>query len=136
MQLKVVDNIPKIWTRAYFLICFWYALNFAISAFFEWKLFRPFPYVLWGGFFLFEALCLMIILIFLYSHWLSQYSVYYQVAGHLSGIIIFFYVMGTLSWYFTDFLDGIGLSTEEGTAPTEPSLQAHHDRHARPEAAL
>ena len=107
MPLRAVENIPKIWTRAYFLICFWYAMNFAISAFFEWKLFRPFPYVLWGGFFLFEALCLLIILIFLYSHWLSRFQMYYQIAGHLSGIIVFFYVMGTLSWYFTDYLDGL-----------------------------
>jgi sensor histidine kinase YesM len=82
-------------------------MNFAISAFFEWKLFRPFPYVLWGGFFLFEALCLMIILIFLYSHWLARFQMYYQIAGHLSGIVVFFYVMGTLSWYFTDYLDGL-----------------------------
>lgn len=107
MPIKVVENIPKIWTRAYFLICFWYALNFAISSFFEWKLFRPFPYVLWGGFFLFEALCLMIILIFLYSHWLARFHMYYQVSGHLVGIVGFFYVMGTLSWYFTDYLDGL-----------------------------
>ena len=107
MPLRVVDNIPKIWTRAYFLICLWYAINFALSAFFEWKLFRPFPYVLWGGFFLFEALCLMIILIFLYSHWLSRYHIYTQVAGHLAGIVVFFYVMGTLSYYFTDYLDGL-----------------------------
>jgi two-component system, LytTR family, sensor kinase len=107
MPLRVVENIPKIWTRAYFLICLWYAINFAISAFFEWRLFRPFPYVLWGGFFLFEALCLLIILIFLYSHWLSKFWVYYQVAGHLAGIVVFYYVMGTLSWYFTDYLDGL-----------------------------
>jgi two-component system, LytTR family, sensor kinase len=105
--MKVLENIPKIWTRAYFLICLWYALNFALSAFFEWKLFRPFPYVLWGGFFLFEALCLLILLIFLYSHWLSRFKLYYQVAGHSVGIVAFFYIMGTLSWYFTDYLDGL-----------------------------
>jgi two-component sensor histidine kinase len=107
MAFQVVENIPKIWTRAYFLICLWYAINFAISAFFEWKLFRPFPYVLWGGFFLFEALCLLIILIFLYSHWLSRFHMNYQIGGHLAGIVGFFYVMGTLSWYFTDYLDGL-----------------------------
>ncbi len=107
MPLKVVENIPKIWTRAYVLICLWYALNFAVSTFFEWKLFRPFPYVLWGGFFLFEALCVMIILIFVYSEWLSRFNIYTQVAGHLAGIIAFFYTMGTLSWYFTDYLDGL-----------------------------
>ena len=105
--MRAIDNIPKIWTRAYFLICLWYALNFALSTFFEWKLFRPFPYVLWGGFFLFEALCLMIILIFLYSHCLSRVRVYYQIIGHLVGIVGFFFVMGTLSYYFTDYLDGL-----------------------------
>jgi two-component system LytT family sensor kinase len=107
MALKVVDNIPKIWTRAYLLICIWYALNFALSAFFEWKLFRPFPYVLWGGFFLLEALCLLIILIFLYAHWLSRFHYYAQIVGHLAGIVAFFFIMGSLSYYFTDYLDGL-----------------------------
>lgn len=49
----------------------------------------------------------MIVLIFLFSHWLSQFQMAVQVAGHLLGIVIFFYVMGTLSWYFTDYLDGL-----------------------------
>ena len=56
---------------------------------------------------MFEALCLMIILIFLYAHWLSRVHFYVQIAGHLLGIVIFFFVMGTLSYYFTDYLDGL-----------------------------
>jgi two-component system, LytTR family, sensor kinase len=107
MPIRSVENIPKIWTRAYLLICLWYAINFALSAFFEWKLFRPFPYVLWGGFFLLEALCLLIIAIFLYSHWLSKFHYYAQIVGHLAGIVVFFFIMGSLSYYFTDYLDGL-----------------------------
>jgi two-component system, LytTR family, sensor kinase len=107
MALKLVDRIPRIWTRAYLLICLWYAINFALSAFFEWRLFRPFTYVLWGGFFLFEALCLLIIGIFVYAHWLNRFHYYVQIAGHLVGIVVFFFTMGSLSYYFTDYLDGL-----------------------------
>ena len=107
MALRVIESIPKIWTRAYFFICLWYALNFAISTFFEWKLFRPFSHVLWSGFFLFQALCLLILIIFFYSHWLSRFRVAIQIAGHTTGIVVFFFIMGTLSWYFTDYLDGL-----------------------------
>jgi two-component system, LytTR family, sensor kinase len=105
--LKWIDSIPKIWKRAYLLICIWYAINFAISAFFEWKFVNPSYYVLWNGFFLFEALCLFIILIFLWSHFLFHFTPVLQISGHLLGLIIFFLVMGTLSYYFTDYMDGL-----------------------------
>jgi two-component system, LytTR family, sensor kinase len=105
--LKWIDSIPKIWKRAYLLICIWYAVNFAISAFFEWKFVNPSYYVLWNGFFLFEALCLFIILIFLWSHLLFHFTPLLQISGHLLGLIVFFLVMGTLSYYFTDYMDGL-----------------------------
>lgn len=105
--MKWIDSIPKIWKRAYLLICIWYAINFAISAFFEWKFVNPSYYVLWNGFFLFEALCLFIILIFLWSHLLFHFSSVLQISGHLLGLIVFFLVMGTLSYYFTDYMDGL-----------------------------
>lgn len=105
--MKWIDSIPKIWKRAYLLICIWYAVNFAISAFFEWKFVNPSYYVLWNGFFLFEALCLFIILIFLWSHLLFHFTPVLQISGHLLGLIVFFLVMGTLSYYFTDYMDGL-----------------------------
>lgn len=101
------DNIPKVWKRAYLLICLWYAVNFAVSTFFEWKLRRPFTYVLWNGLYLWEALCILIVLIFLYSHWLFRFRPIVQVIGHALGIVSFFLTMGTLSYYFTDYVDGL-----------------------------
>lgn len=89
------------------LICLWYAVNFAISTFFEYKLRRPFPYVLWNGLYLWEALCVLIILIFIYSHWLFRFRPVIQVVGHAVGIVSFFLIMGTLSYYFTDYMDGL-----------------------------
>jgi hypothetical protein len=105
--VRLLEKIPKIWKRAYVLICLWYAVNFAISTFFEWKLHRPFTYVLWNGLYLWEALCLLIILIFLYSHWLFRFRPVVQVVGHAVGIVSFFLIMGTLSFYFTDYMDGL-----------------------------
>jgi len=104
--VNILDRIPPIWKRAYLLICAWYFVNFAISTFFEWRLFRPFPYVLWNGLFLFEALCVLILLIFLYAHFLFRFSSVVQFIGHFTGIVTFFFIMGTLSYYFTDYLDG------------------------------
>src|SRR5258706_10384295 len=89
------------------LICIWYAINFAVSAFFEWKFVNPASYVLWNGFFLFEALCVFIILIFLWSHLLAYFKPVIQITGHIFGLIFFFLVMGTLSYYFTDYMDGL-----------------------------
>jgi len=89
------------------LICIWYAINFAVSAFFEWKFVNPASYVLWNGFFLFESA-----MRFYYSHLLmvafagllqtshSDHRAYFRFDFFLSG-------HGTLSYYFTDYMDGL-----------------------------
>ncbi|HNP94139.1 MAG TPA: histidine kinase [Cyclobacteriaceae bacterium] len=105
--MKLIDNIPKIWRRAYLFICLWYAINFLISVIFEYKFINPAPYVFWNALFLYEALCVSIILIFLWSHWLSQFRPSFQIGAHVFGILMFFLIMGTLSYYFTDYLDGL-----------------------------
>jgi two-component system, LytTR family, sensor kinase len=105
--LKIIEQIPRIWKRAYVYICIWYAINFAVSSFFEWKFVNPAPYILWSGLFMFEALCVFIILIFLYSHWLTRFGTSVQVAGHVAGLLMFFLINGTLNYYFTDYLDGL-----------------------------
>lgn len=104
--MKWIDDIPKIWKQAYVLICGWYAINFSISAFFEWKFETPELYVFWNALALLEALCVFIVLIFLWAHWLSQFRLVIQTAGHTLGIFLFFMVMGTLSYYFNDYLEG------------------------------
>jgi sensor histidine kinase YesM len=57
--------------------------------------------------FLFEALCLFIVLIFLWSHWLMNFRPVVQVIGHVLGLFIFFLTMGTLDYFFTDYMDGL-----------------------------
>lgn len=104
--MKFFESIPRIWRQAYLYICTWYAVNFAISSFFDWRFVNPQSYVLWNGLFLFEALCVFIILIFLWSHWLSGFKLVVQVTGHVAGIVFFFLVMGTLSYYFSDYMEG------------------------------
>lgn len=104
--MKWFDTIPGIWKRAYLLICIWYAINFTISAVVEWRFFNPEYYVLWTAFFLFESLCVFILLIFLWAHWLFKFRAAIQLVGHVSGIILFFLMMGTLSFYFSDYLEG------------------------------
>jgi len=57
--------------------------------------------------FLFEALCVFIVLIFLWSHWLMNFRPLVQVVGHVFGLFIFFLTMGTLDYFFTDYMDGL-----------------------------
>lgn len=107
IKLKSLDRIPKIWRHAYGLICLWYFLNFLVSAIIEWKFVNPAYYVLWNALFLFEALCVFIILIFLWAHWLSWFKPVVQIIGHAIGLVMFFLLMGTLSYFFTDYMDGL-----------------------------
>jgi two-component system LytT family sensor kinase len=105
--VKWLDDIPRIWKQAYLLICTWHAINFAISGVVEWKFINPKSYVLWNTLFLFEALCICILLIFLWTYWLSRFQAFIQIAGHVAGIVIFYFAMGTLSYYFNDYIEGL-----------------------------
>jgi two-component system LytT family sensor kinase len=104
--LKWLDNIPRIWKRAYLLICTWHAFNFSVSGIVEWKFINPEPYVLWNTFFLFEALCILILLIFVWTHWLSRFKGWVQITCHVAGLVLFYFIMGTLSYYFNDYMEG------------------------------
>jgi two-component system, LytTR family, sensor kinase len=105
-KASIVERIPRIWKLAYLLMVVWYAINYVTSAVSEYFLFRPYPYVLWNGLYLFEALCIFIILIFLYANWLVKFKAFVQVIGHVGGIISYFIIMGSLSYYFDAYLDG------------------------------
>lgn len=105
--MQLFNRIPRIWKRAYSLICLWYFINFLVSAVIEWQFENPASYVLWNALFLYEALCLFIVLIFLWSHWMSFFKPVIQIIGHVVGLIIFFLLMGTLDYFFTDYMDGL-----------------------------
>ncbi len=105
-RLKIIDKIPRIWKRAYLLLCFWYAVNYSIGTFLEWKLETPNTYIFWNALSLFEALCLLIVLIFLYCNLLFRYNIYVQVAGHAIGVTVYFIIIGTWSWYLEDYVEG------------------------------
>jgi two-component system LytT family sensor kinase len=105
--LNWFENIPRVWKQAYLFIGIWYAANFAVSAFFEWRFENPNIYVLWNAFFLYISLMLTIALVFGYSHLLFRLVWYWQAIGHLVGIIGFFLLMGTLYYVFNDYMDGL-----------------------------
>jgi sensor histidine kinase YesM len=101
-----IERIPKIWRRAFFLLCLWYFINFSVSAFLEWQLVTPYPFIFWNALYLFEALVVSIPLVMLYAHFLFRFKPYIQISGHLLGAMIFFMLMGSLSYYLEDYLEG------------------------------
>jgi signal transduction histidine kinase len=104
--LNRLEHIPKVWKLAYLFIAIWYALNFAVSAFFEWRFDNPNVYVLWNAFFLYVSLLALIPLVFGYAHYLFRWPPVVQVAGHLAGLALYFLLMGSLHYFFNDYLDG------------------------------
>lgn len=104
--LKSIEEIPRIWKKAYLLLCLWFAVNYAVGKFIEWKLDNPNTYIFWNALYLFEALCLLIIGIFFYTNWLFKFRVYFQVTGHAVGAMLHFLIMGTLSYYLEDYVEG------------------------------
>ena len=104
--LKFLEDIPRIWKKAYLWLCLWYAINYGVGTFIEWELNTPHTYIFWNALYLFEALCLLIIGIFFYSNWLFQFSIYVQVAGHAVGATMHFLIMGSLSYYLENYVEG------------------------------
>jgi two-component system LytT family sensor kinase len=104
--LMSIERIPRIWRKAYLLLCLWYFINFAVSTFLEWKLATPFSFVFWNSLYLFEALCVGIATIMLYSNVLFQFNIYIQITGHIIGVMVYFLAMGTLSYYLEDYVEG------------------------------
>lgn len=106
-RLNFFENIPRIWKRAYLLLCLWYLINYAVGTIIAWKFEVPNAYyIFWNALYLFEALCILIIGIFFYSNWLFQFKIYFQVAGHVLGVMIHFIIMGSLSYYLEDYVEG------------------------------
>ncbi|HYF68615.1 MAG TPA: histidine kinase [Ohtaekwangia sp.] len=104
--MKFLDEIPRIWKRAYLLLCLWFAANYAAGTLIEWRLDNPHTYIFWNALYLFEALAVLIIVIFYYSDFLFRFSVYIQIAGHFIGAMTHFLIMGSLSYYFEDYVEG------------------------------
>jgi two-component system, LytTR family, sensor kinase len=109
--VNIFDQIPRIWKRAYLLLCLWYLINYTVGAVLTWKIDLPTnyafsSYVFWNGLYLYEALCVLIILILFYSHFLFQFRLYIQVVGHVAGVITFFLIMGSFSYYLEDYVEG------------------------------
>ena len=105
-DLISLEKIPQVWKRAYVLLCIWYLINYAVGAALKWELDLPSDYVFWNALYLYEALCVLMIFILFYSHFLFQFKLYVQVAGHIIGVMVFFMVMGTFSYYLEDYVDG------------------------------
>ncbi len=104
--MKIFDNIPGIWKKAYLWLCLWYAINYSVGTFIEWRLERPSTYIFWNALYLFEALCVLIVAIFFYANWLFNFRIYLQIAGHAVGATTHFLLMGTLSYYLEDHIEG------------------------------
>ncbi len=104
--MKVFDDIPKVWKRAYLVLCIWYAINYSVGTILEYKLETPHTYIFWNALSLFEAHCILMAGIFFYCNWLFKYNVIIQVAGHAIGVMLYFFIIGSLSYYLFDYVEG------------------------------
>ncbi len=104
--MKIFDDIPRVWKRAYLLLCLWYAINYSVATVLSYQLDAPYTYIFWNALYLYEALCILIIAIFFYCNWLFRYNVYIQVTGHVVGVTMYFLIIGSLSYYLEDYVEG------------------------------
>lgn len=104
--MKIFEQIPRKWINAYLLIISWYAVNYLISTFAEYSLFNPNGYILWNGLYMYEILCILIFLIFIWADFLFRFHMSIQIIGHLLGISLNFFFMGSTAYFLESYLEG------------------------------
>ena len=100
------EQIPRKWVNAYLLIISWYAIHYSISTIAEYQIFNPTTYVLWNGLYMYEILCILIFLTFLWANFLFKYHLGIQILGHLIGLALNFFLMGSAAYFLESYLEG------------------------------
>ena len=101
----MLKDIPAIWIRAYALICLWYFINFGVSVTSEYVLESPFSHTVYTGIYLYITLCLAVIIIWLWSNFLFKFRIVFQVIGHVFGLVLSFFILGSVKYYTEFFMD-------------------------------
>jgi two-component system LytT family sensor kinase len=83
-------------------LCVWYLINFAVATTFEYLALKPELATIINGMLLAIIICLLAYLSWLYTSFLIKLSVARQVVGHLIGIVVWFYLVATTT-YFLEF---------------------------------
>ncbi len=107
IKIELVSKyLSKIWVRAYLMIVVYYAINYAISVVAEYQVFNPSIHILWNGLYMFEVICILLILTFIWAFFLYKFNTGVQVVGHIIGLFVNFAIMGSTSYFFEFYLDG------------------------------
>lgn len=99
------DSARHIWQKAYLLLCIWFAINFSIAIFVRYLTTSPFISTVYNGVAIFIILCLLIHPIWRWCTVVSRFTVPVQILGHIVGIVAWFFLMGSVYYFFEYYLD-------------------------------
>lgn len=93
------------WKRAYWSLCGWFALNFTIYITARYLTTSPFASTIYNGVFIFVILCIMIIPIWYWSRFITNMRIPVQVILHILSVVIWYFLMGSVYYFFEYYLD-------------------------------
>lgn len=93
------------WKRAYWLLCGWFAINFSIYISAKYFTTSPFLSTIYNGVFILTILCILIYPIWQWCGFLNKFKIAIQGAFHVFGVVIWYFLMGSVYYFFDYYLD-------------------------------
>ena len=94
-----------VWKKAFWFLCGWFALTFSIYIAAKYFTSSPFASTIYNGVAIYFILCLLIIPIWRWCRLISKLNIPLQVIIHVFSVIIWYYVMGSIYYFFDYYLD-------------------------------
>ena len=93
------------WKKAYWFLCGWFALNFSIYIFAKYFTTNPFMSTIYNGVFILIILCVLIYPIWQWCRYISNFKIPFQVVLHIFSVAVWYFLMGSVYYFFEYFLD-------------------------------
>ena len=95
----------KNWTRAYWLLVAWFAINFGITISVRFGFHAPFASTVYNQIAIFLILALLIQPIWAWCRFINKFRIPVQVMSHVLGVIVYYLFMGSIYYFFDYYLD-------------------------------
>jgi sensor histidine kinase YesM len=95
----------QVWRKAYLLLCGWFAFSFSLSIGVSYFTTDPYISTIYNGISLYLFLCLLINLIWWWCRLIKGKNIILLVVAHVVGLMLWYFIMGTVYYFFEYYLD-------------------------------
>ncbi len=106
MWFGIFDYLnEKVWQKAYLLLCAWFAFSFSLAITVSYFTTSPYISTIYNGISLYLVLCLFIHVIWWWCRLVRRFNIPVMIVSHVFGLAVWYFLMGTVYYYFEYYLD-------------------------------